>query len=271
MSSPMSSPFPHADAFGAPIRRDGWQVRAASAREFPALAALRGRAFRGGGEDGDAFDARCLHLWVEGYAMRPGEPLATLRAQVHPEGDLAQGYAAQFFGLAGLARAPGPVLELGRLCVDPEHPAPDAMRLIWAGVTRLAAVTGAARLIGCTSFSGTDPGAFAEGLRLLAARHLGPPGQRPPALAAGAVDFSTFAPPPPGPEAPGRLPPLLRAYLALGGWVGNDLVIDRDLGTSHVFTCVEIAAMPEPRKRLLRALAGEAAGASPLDPVPAAR
>ena len=67
------------------------------------------------------------------------------------------------------------------------------------------------------------------------------------------------------------MPPLLRAYLALGGWVGSDLVIDRELGTSHVFTCVEIAAMPEPRKRLLCALAGEVAGVSPLDPVPAAR
>ena len=203
--------------------------------------------------------------------MRPGEPLATLRAQLHREGDPAQGYAAQFFDLAGLARAPGPALELGRLCVHPDHPAPDAMRLIWAGVARLVAVTGAARLIGCTSFSGTDPAAFGEGLRLLAARHLGPVGQRPSARVTGAVGLSTFAPPPPGPGAPGQLPPLLRAYLALGGWVGSDLVIDRELGTSHVFTCVEIAAMPEPRKRLLCALAGEAAGVSPLDPVPAAR
>ena len=52
-----------------------------------------------------------------------------------------------------------------------------------------------------------------------------------------------------------QIPPLLRSYLTLGGWVSDHAVIDRDLDTLHVFTALEIAAIPPARARLLRALA----------------
>jgi putative hemolysin len=51
------------------------------------------------------------------------------------------------------------------------------------------------------------------------------------------------------------MPPLLRTYLAMGGWVSDHAVVDRDLGTMHVFTGVEIGKVPPARARLLRALA----------------
>jgi len=53
-----------------------------------------------------------------------------------------------------------------------------------------------------------------------------------------------------------NMPPLLRTYLMMGGWVSDHAVIDADLGTLHVFTGLEIAAIPPARKRLLRAVAG---------------
>lgn len=240
-------------AFGPPLNRSGWQVRPARSGELPALQALRGRAFRGGGADTDAFDARCTHLWV---GPEEGAPLATIRVQGHHAGTLEHGYAAQFHDLSALAGAQGPALELGRLCLDPAHASADLMRLIWAGVTRLAEGAGAARLIGCASFRGTDPAAFTPALALLAARHRGPPGLRPAILARESYDFSGLVPDNPRPADMALLPPLLRFYLALGGWVGDHLVIDRDLGTCHLFTCVEIATMPEARKRVLRAMAG---------------
>jgi putative hemolysin len=51
------------------------------------------------------------------------------------------------------------------------------------------------------------------------------------------------------------MPPLLRSYLAMGGWVSDHAVIDREMGTMHVFTGLEVRAIPAARKRLLRALA----------------
>ena len=54
------------------------------------------------------------------------------------------------------------------------------------------------------------------------------------------------------------MPPLLRTYLMMGGWVSDHAVMDRQLGTMHVFTGVEIKAIPPARARALRALAGRA-------------
>jgi putative hemolysin len=53
-------------------------------------------------------------------------------------------------------------------------------------------------------------------------------------------------------RAMATLPPLLRSYLMLGGWVSDHAVIDQDLNTLHVFTGLEIAAVPPARARLLR-------------------
>lgn len=246
----MSSPD---HPFGPPIRAGGLELRAAAPADMPGLLSLRARAFRGdrGADDSDAFDAGALHLRA---GPPTGPPRAALRLIAHPEGRIG-GYVALHYDLRALAAAPGRALELGRLCLDPDHPDPDLMRLIWAGVARAADGCQAARLIGCTSFRGTDPAALAPALGLLALRHLGPEGLRPAPLAREVRPLAAFAPAA-APEGAGLLPPLLRAYLALGGWVSDHLVIDRDLGTCHVFTCVEVAGMPEARKRVLRGLAG---------------
>jgi hypothetical protein len=41
----------------------------------------------------------------------------------------------------------------------------------------------------------------------------------------------------------------------MGGWVSDHAVVDADLDTLHVFTGLEIRAVPPGRARLLRALA----------------
>ncbi len=52
------------------------------------------------------------------------------------------------------------------------------------------------------------------------------------------------------------LPPLLRTYLGMGGWVSDHAVVDRELETLHVFTCVEVDRIPAARAASLRAVAG---------------
>ena len=61
---------------------------------------------------------------------------------------------------------------------------------------------------------------------------------------------------PPEKQAMLRMPPLLRTYLLMGGWVSDHAVVDRQMNTLHVFTGLEIGAIPPARKRLLRAVAG---------------
>ena len=57
-------------------------------------------------------------------------------------------------------------------------------------------------------------------------------------------------------KANADMPRLLNIYLLMGGWVSDHAVIDRDLNTMHVFTAVDIKAIPQELKRLLRTLVG---------------
>jgi hypothetical protein len=50
------------------------------------------------------------------------------------------------------------------------------------------------------------------------------------------------------------MPPLLRTYLMMGGWVSDHAVIDKKMNTLHVFTGLEVSIIPEGRKQLLRAV-----------------
>lgn len=240
--------------FGAPLRQGGWSLRLAGLDDMPAVLGLRARAFgrATGVSDADAADVESLHFHLSrDEAGAP--PMATLRLRLHRSpAALLDGYAARFYDLRALADSGGITLELGRLCTEPGQREADLLRLIWAGVARVALRSGAARLIGCTSFPGTYPASRAPALALLAAHHLGPAALRPGVKAAETVPLPGAEP---DPSAAGLLPPLLRAYLAMGGWVSDHLVIDRDLGTFHVFTCVEIDRMPQGRRRILTQLA----------------
>jgi putative hemolysin len=55
--------------------------------------------------------------------------------------------------------------------------------------------------------------------------------------------------------AQAQLPPLLRSYLGMGGYVGADAIIDHDLGTILVFAGLDIAEIPPARAKSLRSLA----------------
>jgi putative hemolysin len=216
---------------------------------------LRFRAFRNGttgreGRDADAFDARCRHVLVQSDT---GDLLATCRLYVAAQSEaLSTAYSAQFYDLDGLSALRGPYLEVGRFCLDaPADQGSDALRLVWAALTRIVEAEGISVLFGCSSFPGNDPAQHADALALLAARHLGPDRLRPVARKGETVRLQ---PADHDPKAAAvQMPPLLRTYLMMGGWVGGDAVIDRDLGTLHVFTAVEVAAIPPVRARLLRA------------------
>ncbi|WP_371079179.1 hypothetical protein, partial [Salmonella enterica] len=104
----------------------------------------------------------------------------------------------------------------------------DVLRLAWAALTRVVDAEGVVVMFGCSSFAGTDPAPYAEGMALLAARHLGPAALRP---SAKVNEILTLQGRPQDPKrGMAQLPPLLRTYLAMGGWVGDHAVVDRDLG-----------------------------------------
>ena len=197
------------------------------------------------GHDSDDFDLVCRHVLVREAS---GVLVACCRILGFPAGqDLSASYAAQVYDLSGLSTFPGLRMELGRFCLHPARHDPDILRLIWGALTAIVDAEGVGMLFGCSSFVGADPGPHLAALAALS-RYIGPAALIPKPRAAERVAF------PDGPAKPNGLPPLLRTYLTMGGWVSDHAVIDRDLDTLHVFTALAVAEVPAARARALRAV-----------------
>ena len=206
--------------------------------------------------DVDAHDADCQHILIEHTAS--ATPVGCYRIMAHPTGQkITASYAAQFYDLSRLTAYPYPSLELGRFCTHPDHPDPDILRLAWAALTSIVDDLGIKLLFGCSSFDGADPARHMAALAYLNTGLKAPNQWRPDTKSPHVFPLHMAVTPnaqPPN-HAPATLPPLLRTYLAMGGWVSDHAVIDTGLNTLHLFTGVEIDAIPPARARMLRALA----------------
>lgn len=207
--------------------------------------------------DADPFDNVCRHVLVE--RLEDGRLVCCFRL-LHLEGgeQIGRSYSAQYYDLDRLRAFDGPMVEMGRFCIDPEIGDPDVLRLAWAAVTRHVDEAGVRMLFGCSSFAGTEAEGYMDAFALLQERHIAPRRWLPRVKAPRIFPFSRIL----GGRAADRgramrtLPPLLRSYLVMGGWVSDHAVVDREMDTLHVFTGLEIAAIPPERARLLRAAAG---------------
>ncbi|MDT8855822.1 GNAT family N-acyltransferase [Paracoccaceae bacterium Fryx2] len=207
--------------------------------------------------DADAFDAICHHILVE--EVRTGTLVCCFRLlPLTGGGEIGRSYSAQFYNLSALAQFDGPMVEMGRFCIHPDWHDPDILRVAWGAMTAYVDAAGVEMLFGCSSFHGTDAAAYHDAFGLLKDAHLAPkrwlPRVKAPNVFRFAAKLRQFHPD--ARRAMLGMPPLLRTYLLMGGWVSDHAVVDRDLDTLHVFTGLEIRAIPPARARLLRAVAG---------------
>lgn len=221
--------------------------------DMQAVLALRLLCFGAAGGAADRFDTTAQQIVV--CEEETNRIVAGFRMSVLTPTQLQDSYAAQFYDLTALQNIEGPLLELGRFCIHPEYTDPDILRLAWAALTAHVDRRGVKMLFGCSSFQGTDPAPYLDAFALLKARHLAPPQWRPLVKAAEVFPYAAQLQQSPDlARATATLPSLLRTYLMMGGWVSDHAVVDPVMDTLHVFTAVEIDAIPPARKRLLRAL-----------------
>ncbi|MFB2532448.1 GNAT family N-acetyltransferase [Paracoccus sp. p4-l81] len=249
-----------------PLIRGRYRARLAQGQaDLRAAQALRWQAFRvkrglaeDGGLDADDFDAACHHMLIEDSAT--GDLVCCSRLLMIEGGaGLARSYSAQYYNLAALRRYPGRMAELGRFCLRPGVTDPNVMRLAWGALSRLVADRGVDLLFGCSSFTGTEVADYEDAFAMLKDRHLAPRRWLPRVKAPNVFRFARALArrQPDSKKALLSMPPLLRSYLAMGGWVSDHAVVDRDLNTLHVFTGLEIRAIPPARAR---SITGAAAG-----------
>ena len=249
----------HAEDRGAPVLdvvSGPLQVRlAASAADIDAVQALRYRIFyetmgakpspqmAGNRRDSDPFDEICDHLMVLDHSRGIGADavVGTYRL-IRREAARRCGrfYSAAEYDISRLVAYPGPILELGRSCADPAYRARAVMPLLWSGIATYVFHYDIELMFGCASLPGTDPDQLAVPLSYLYHHRLAPPELRTRALAERYVDMQRLPPESIDAERTlGTLPPLIKGYLRLGGFVGDGAVIDHQFNTTDVCVVVK--------------------------------
>lgn len=246
-------PFSFKGRYRVRLAEDGDDVRRAQALRHLTFIDGSGAAERETSLDADRFDARCDHFLIE--EIKSGAVVCCFRLLPLENGAVIdQSYSAQFYDLDALREFPHRMAEMGRFCVHPEHRTGEVLRIAWGAMTRYVDTREIKLLIGCSSFKGVDADTYQDTFALLKDHHLAPARWLPRPKAANIFEYARRlslkrADPM---QAMRAMPPLLRGYLSLGGWVSDHAVIDHDMNTLHVFTGLEINRVPERMSKALR-------------------
>ena len=246
------------------IRSGPLQVRLAeTTADIEAAQALRYRIFyeRLGAQplpevacrrrDVDQFDNDCDHLLVLDHSRGTGRVVGTYRLiRRDTAARLGGFYSAKEFDISSVVLHAGEVLELGRSCVDPAYRNRSAMQLLWSGIAAYVFHYDVALMFGCASLPGTDPDALSMPLSYLHRYHLAPPALRPRALAERYVEMCRLRPCTiDATQAMAGLPPLIKGYLRLGGFVGDGAVVDEQFNATDVCIVVKTDLVTEKYSR----------------------
>lgn len=212
--------------------------------EMSAVPSMTARMRR---RDEDAYDALCDHLLVIDHDLKSRLPtvVGTYRVLRQAKAERSHGFYTQGeYDIAPLIarhRRDYTFMELGRSCVLKPYRNKRTVELLWHGLWTYVREHGVDVMIGCASFSGTDPKAHAvplsfmyhnalatEKWRCRAHEHLHVPMDM---LAKEDVDPRT---------ALKALPPLIKGYLRLGAMVGDGAVIDRQFATTDVLIVLPV-------------------------------
>jgi putative hemolysin len=164
-----------------------------------------------------------------------------------PSDRLAQAgryYSETEYDLSLLKASGRRLVELGRSCVHADYRGGTAMFLLWNAVSDYVLDRGIEVLFGVASFHGTDVARLAQPLAYLHHHHLAPPELRVRAREPHRVDLALLSP-----EALDRrvamaaTPALIKAYLRLGGCVGDGAFVDHAFNTTDICLVMDTARM----------------------------
>ena len=194
--------------------------------------------------DIDAYDEVADHLLVVDHAIGPGpEGVVGCYRLIRQEAaaQLGRFYSEDEYDVSSILRFSRQSLELGRSCVGAGYRSGAVMQLLWRGIAAYVIVHQIDVMFGCASLPGTDPEKLATELSYLYYNHLAPPALRPVAVPGRHVEMRRIAPErlEAGRGTLSLLPPLIKGYLRLGGFVGDGAVIDRQFNTTDVAVVVK--------------------------------
>ena len=228
---------------------------AASQAEIDAAQALRFRVFyqemgarpdpmaMATHRDSDEFDAVADHLLVVDHSIGAGPEgvVGTYRLiRRAAAAKLGRFYSADEYDIGPVLKFPGEVMELGRSCVHADYRNRSVMQLLWRGIAAYVFLHRIDLMFGCASLPGIEPDDLATELTYLYYNHLAPPALRPRALPHRYIEMRRLDPDEiDRKRVLAKLPPLIKGYLRLGGFVGDGAVIDAQFNTTDVAVVVK--------------------------------
>ncbi len=206
-----------------------------SAKPTPEMAAVH--------RDFDEFDTVADHLQVidRDLGDGPESVVGTYRLMRREQAEIhGRFYSIGEYDISPLTDLKCEILELGRSCVDERYRTRRVMELLWRGIAAYVFHYDIGIMFGCASLPGTDIETLALPLSYLHHYHQAPLELRPRALADQYVDMNLI-PKDKIDRKAGLLavPPLVKGYLRLGGYVGDGAVIDPQFNTTDVCVVVK--------------------------------
>lgn len=203
------------------------------------------------GLERDRFDPHFDHLLLIDRARQDAVVGAYRLLLGENRAAVGQFYTEDEYDLTLLHRSGRKLLELGRSCLAPDYRGGEGMYHLFSGLAQYVLDHDVEILFGVASFHGTDLKALAAPLSLLHHRHLAPEPLRVRAkgshyqtmdlMAEEAIDR---------PAAMRQVPALLKAYLRLGGCVGDGAFVDHAFNTTDICLVMDTQRMNASQKAI---------------------
>lgn len=209
----------------------------------------------------DEFDQFYDHLLLVDPAKNPKNQNHVVGVYRLLKGDTAKQnkgfYSECEYNLDKLKKSNKRLLELGRSCVAKKYRGGTSMFRLWNALAEYVISNEIDVLFGVASYHGTDINPIAQSLSYLHHFHLSPIETRVHVrpefdqpidiIAKSDVDKKL---------ALAQTPPLIKAYLRLGGTIGEGAYIDRDFNTLDICLIMDTAIMSQKHKQVYTRRAG---------------
>lgn len=198
----------------------------------------------------DRFDAFGDHLLLRDETRGEVVGVYRLMRAEHAEG-AGQFYSEGEYDLARLKSSQRRLLELGRSCLHRDYRGGTAMFHLWSALAEYVETHSIELLFGVASFHGTDVQKLAGPLSMLHHNHLAPEHLRVRARGAHYQAMDLL----PADQVDRRramveTPALIKAYLRLGGVVGDGAFVDHDFNTTDICLILDTGRMNARQRRL---------------------
>ena len=192
--------------------------------------------------DSDEFDKLCDHLVAIDKSISDDYVVGTYRLLLKPKFVKSQKFYSQSeFNISKLTKKKSlTLLEAGRSCVHKNYRDGSVIKLLWRGLATYIVKNQVDIVFGCASFPSSNHNLFRNQLSYLKHFHSSPKYLKTKPLWKLKVKFKTIDKKLlSSNEELRKLPPLIKAYIRVGAFVGPGAIVDKKFDTTDVLIVLE--------------------------------